>query len=131
MSSKNKMTMKQLEERKEKLDMEIKLLEQGFSDKASGLRDKLNLLADPAAYVKKHPFKSVAWAAGAGIVAGLLKPGRKRKRASGTADGGAGKSYGITSIFLEELRHLAVRKAMIYLSELIDQQMADYRKKEK
>jgi ElaB/YqjD/DUF883 family membrane-anchored ribosome-binding protein len=129
MSSYKKMSIKELQERKKKLDTEIKLLEQGFSNKASGLKEKLELLSNPAGYVKKHPFKSVAWAAGAGLLVGMLKP--KRKRGSSSTNTSPGRSYSITSVFLEELRHLAVRKAMHYLSDLIDQQMDDFKKKEK
>jgi ElaB/YqjD/DUF883 family membrane-anchored ribosome-binding protein len=124
MSREKKLSLKELQEKKKKLDMEIKLLEKGFAGRAEKAKAKIDAISNPAAYIRKHPFRTVAIAAGAGLVTGLLKP--KRRQPAGQAP--AGRSHGITSVFLEELRHLAVRKAMLYLSDLIDQQMADFQK---
>ncbi len=124
--------MKELQERKDQLDREIKLLEEGFSRKTTGVKEKLQIFTDPVGIVKKYPFKSVAYAAGSGLVIGLLKPHRRRKRGRNNLSESeiSKRSQGITSVLLNELRNLAVKKAVLYLSDLIDQQLAEYKGKE-
>lgn len=122
--------MIEVRERKEKLKQEIRLLESGFENRVTHLKDSINEIRKPARLIKNSPVKSVAIAVGIGFAVGLLK--KKRKRSSGSGQSAiepeGRRTPGITSFIVEELQHLAAQKAMMYLSELIDKQISGLKK---
>lgn len=123
--------MRDVRERKQKLEQEIELLEGGFHRRLSGLKGGMDELKEPTRYIKESPVKSVAMAAGIGFAIGLLKKKRKHSSGSGkgTTEPESRRSPGITSFIVEELQHLAAQKAMMYLSELIDRQISGLKKR--
>ena len=117
--------MKDVRERKQKLEQELHILEGDFQRRFSSLKGGVEELKEPTRYIKKNPFLSVAVAAGIGFTAGLLKKRRKRPEAGQiTGESESRRSPGITSFNIEELQHLAAQKAMMYLSDLIDKQIS-------
>lgn len=119
--------MDEVKERKKKLEMEIELLESGFGERISSVKTSIENVANPTNFVKRNPLKSVAVAAAAGFALGIIKRSRKKPR-SYTADKKSNPRSGISSILMNELKHMAVHKAMYYISELIDQQIAERKK---
>ena len=115
--------MSEIKERKKNLKDEIQLLESGFETRISKVKSNLGSAASPAKYVKKNPLKSVAIAAAAGFTLGILKRGKKKSQ-SYAPDKKTNPGTGISSILMNELKHMAVQKAMYYISDLVDQQIA-------
>ncbi len=118
--------MSEIRQRKEKLREEIKELEAGFEKRITTTKGIVSNTIQPANYIRKNPLKSVGTAVAAGFVFGLLK----RKRRGGREKTGkrSNVSSGFTSILMNELKHIAAQKAMVYLSELIDQQLSSRKK---
>lgn len=72
---------------------------------------------NPVSGIKKYPFKAVGIAVLAGAVFGLT--GRKStKKTSQRND-----KYGFGTLFLEEMKRLAVRRATEYISTIIDSEI--------
>ncbi|WP_069130968.1 DUF883 C-terminal domain-containing protein [Rhodohalobacter halophilus] len=113
--------MKEVKERKQKLKDEIRLLESGFENRITKAKSNLGQITGPTGYVKKNPIKSVAVAAAAGFTLGLLKRSNKSRSYSNSK---SNPRSGISSILMNELKHMAVQKAMYYLSDVVDQQLA-------
>jgi len=113
--------MEEVRARKVKLEEEIHLLESGFENRISKVKSSIGHAVNPAKYVKKNPLKSVAVAAAAGFTLGLLKRSNKSHKYSKPV---SNPGSGISSILMNELKHLAVQKAVNYLSDVVDQQLA-------
>ena len=122
--------MDQVRDRKKKLEQELQILEGDFQRRISSLKGGMDELKEPVDYIKRHPIKSVAVAAGLGFVTGLLK--RKRRGRIAASDGeesvSTRSSSGLTSYIVDELQHLAAQKAITYLSEIIDRQLSGIKK---
>jgi hypothetical protein len=117
--------MAEVKERKKKLEEEIRLLESGFEERISNVKEGMGSAINPKKYVKKNPLRSVAVAAAAGFTLGMLK---RSKRSRNYSKVKSNPRNGISSILMNELKHMAVQKAMYYISELVDQQIADRKK---
>ncbi|MDZ7757139.1 DUF883 C-terminal domain-containing protein [Rhodohalobacter sp.] len=115
--------MAEVKERKKKLEKEIQVLESGFEARISNLTKGVGIATNPKKYVKNNPLKSVAIAAAAGFTLGILKRSRKKSR-DYSPEKKSNPRSGISSILMNELKHMAVQKAMYYISELVDQQIA-------
>lgn len=119
--------MAEVKERKRKLEEEIRLLEVGFEKRFSNVKESVTTAANPVKYVKKNPIKSVAVAATAGFTLGLLKRSRKTR---GYSKVKSNPGSGLSSILMNELKHMAVHKAMNYLSDVVDQSLASRKRSE-
>jgi hypothetical protein len=114
--------MAEVKERKRKLEEEIRLLESGFEARISNVKKGVESVVNPKQYVKKNPLKSVAVAAAAGFTLGMLKRSKKSRNYSKVK---SNPGSGISSILMNELKHMAVQKAMYFISDLVDQQIAE------
>jgi hypothetical protein len=111
--------------RKETLKQEIHEIERGFGSRISGVKKGFDNTVRIKSNVQKSPLKSVAIAAGAGFLVGMLR--RKKKIVhSGRIPGNT-----LTSILVRELKQIAAQKAMFYLSEFVDQQISSFQKSKK
>lgn len=111
--------MEEVRVQKENLKKEIQLLESGFERRIQKARHKLGHFTSPSESIRRKPLRSVAIAAGVGFAAGILRRGRSGKKKVTHP----GTSGGFSSFLFNELKHVAARKAMFYLSELVDQQI--------
>ncbi len=117
--------MSDLKERKQKLKEEIQSLENGFDSRITHLKKGLLNTAHPTEYIKSNPIKSLAIGAAAGFTIGLLKRGKKSRSHSKKV---SNSRNGISSILMNELKHMAVQKTMYYISDLIDEQISSRKK---
>lgn len=113
--------------RKKEIKDDIQLLESGFEKRFSGISKGLKDTAKVKKYIVKHPFISVAAATGLGFLTGALR----RKKRGGKHSSGYSESpgSGLTSLVLGELKQIAARKAVHYISDLVDRQVSSYQKK--
>jgi len=116
---KNKtLSASELRERKEKLKRELDLIEDKYSGKISRAKNTVNRTLKPIKAIKENPLKAVGIAVVVGVLAGMS--GRK-KSSKYSNTGGAGT--GFSSLLMGELKRLAARKAMVYVSDIVDQEV--------
>ncbi|MCH8549119.1 MAG: hypothetical protein LAT80_09585 [Balneolaceae bacterium] len=129
MKKKNEYSLDEIKEQRERLQNEIRGLETGFSDRITKIKGELNSITTPVQKIREKPLKSVAIAAGVGFLAGILRRSRKSRKKSSAAPAAPvsppPSGSGFTSMLMNEMKHLAARKAMFYLSELIDRQISE------
>jgi hypothetical protein len=115
---------------KEELKQDIRKIEGDFKGRISNVKGTITEILHPAEQIKKYPFKAVGVALGVGLVYGLLKSSKKKRRRRENQESyhPAPPNSGFTSLLFDELKHLAARKAMHYMSDLIDQQVSSLKK---
>jgi ElaB/YqjD/DUF883 family membrane-anchored ribosome-binding protein len=127
LKNKDKITMAEVRNRKESLKQEIRLLEGDFERRVNVLKSSVNDIRKPSLAIRKNPLKSVAITVVAGFTVGILRrKSRPGKKGNGTV---TGRSSGLTSFIIDELQHIAAKKILEYLSELLDRQLTDYMNK--
>lgn len=117
--------MADLQERKKKLKKELENIKASVGGSASEVKDDVISSILPVEHIKKQPFKAVGIAVVAGFILGLPRLRGKNKK------GGDSKSYGFSSMLIEELKRMAARKAMIYITELVDDEVMPRIRKKK
>lgn len=127
MKKKNELSMQEIKERRESLQNEISSLEDGFGDRISTIKSGLKNISRPTEKIREKPLKSVAIAIGAGFLVGIARRSRKSKKQNSAPVAPQPPKSGFSSILMNELKHLASRKAMFYLSEFIDRQISELR----
>lgn len=110
-------SMSELQARKKKLKQELEYIKASVGNSASEVRDDVISSILPVEKIKKQPFKAVGIAVVAGFILGL--PRLRGKRVKGEKI----KTYGFSSMLMDELKRMAARKAMIYITELVDDQV--------
>lgn|GEM_PF-720822 len=117
--SKNKtLSASELRERKEKLKRELDQIEEKYSSKITRAKNTVNRTLKPVKTIKESPFKAVGIAVIVGVLAGMTG----RKKSSAQSDSG-GSGLGFSSLLMGELKRLAARKAMVYVSDIVDQEV--------
>lgn len=118
-----KVTMKLIRSRKQELEGDIELLERGFENRFSRVSKKFNNTVQLKKFIKKSPFIAVAAATGLGLIVGLTK---KKKKVKSNDDYIESPDSGITSLIYGELKRVAARKAVHYISDLVDRKVSSY-----
>ncbi len=76
--------------------------------------------------IRKNPFKAVGVSIGVGFVVGFLTGGSRRRSRRPIAHG-----TGFSSLFMAELKRVAAQRAMLYLSDMLDEKvMPRFKEKE-
>jgi len=121
--------MEKITAHKEELKQDIRKIEGDFKGRISNVKGTITEILHPTEQIKKYPFKAVGVALGVGLVCGLLKSSKKkRRRESQESYHPTPPGSGFTSLLLNELKHLAARKAIHYMSDLIDEQVSSLKK---
>ena len=118
--------MSEITAHKEELKEEIRNLESGFELRVKKTKERVMGTLKPVKQIKKNPFIAVGAAVGIGLLIGLM--GRSKKRSYHSAPQAVPPKDGISSLLLSELKHLAARKATLYLSDLIDQKISSFKR---
>lgn len=118
-------SMTDLQARKKKLKQELENIKASVGSSASEVKDDVISSILPVERIKKQPFKAVGIAVVAGFILGLPRLRGKRVK------GGEVKSYGFSSMLIDELKRMAARKAMIYITELVDDEVMPRIRKKK
>ena len=120
--------MKQINDRKRELENEINRVEEKYSSRAETLQKSVESALKPVQKIRDKPFTAV----GISIVIGFLAGSAGRKKRTKKAikdtdttynDTGSGRGRGFTSVLTTELKRLAARKAMVFITEWVDQKL--------
>jgi ElaB/YqjD/DUF883 family membrane-anchored ribosome-binding protein len=125
LSNKDDISLSDLQARKKNLELELEKIKESVSTSASDVKDGIISSVLPVERIRKKPFKSIGIAIAAGFILGL--PRLRGKRIKGESV----KSYGFSSMLIDELKRMAARKAMIYITDLIDDEVMPRIRKKK
>jgi ElaB/YqjD/DUF883 family membrane-anchored ribosome-binding protein len=123
--SKKKHSVDEIQLRKQKLKQEIDLIEQKYSKKATKLSNGIQNTLKPIQTIRDNPLKSLGISVAVGLVLGLS--GRRKRsstKTSSTDDIGSGNSdTGFSSLLMSELKRMAAKRAMMYISDIVDRKV--------
>lgn len=115
------LTIDQIKQRKEKLQQEIDHIEEKYSRKATKIEGRIQSTLQPIQTIQKNPLKSIGVAIAVGFLIGYS--GRKKSKTSQSNQSTHtydSDSSGFTPLLMNELKRMAVHRAMIYLTGLVD-----------
>lgn len=118
MSNRNNITLKSIKQRKQELKAEIDRIETKYSDQTSKIENSVKKALQPMKEIRKKPFKALGVSIGVGFVVGFLTGGSRKKRREPI-----GYGTGFSSLFMAELKRVAAQRAMLYLSDMLDEKV--------
>jgi len=123
--SKAKNEMGEIQLRKEKLQNEINLIEKKYSRQATRISNGIQNTLKPIQTIRDHPFKSLGAAIGAGLLLGLAGRRKHKQRDSPTNSESSSSSNGsgFSSLLVSELKRMAAKRAMFYISDFVDRKV--------
>lgn len=111
--------------RKQKLQDEIDSIEQKYSKKATKISNGIQKTLKPIKTIRENPLKSVGVSIALGVIVGLS--GRRKKKSDTSSSDypvSSGTSgTGFTNLLMSELKRMAAKRAMMYISDIIDQRV--------
>jgi len=123
--SKNKHSVKEIQLRKQKLQQEIDLIEQKYTNKATKVSKGFQNTLKPIRTIRNNPLKSLGISIAIGFVLGLSGRSKRTSTKSQSDDGkqsGNGDS-GFSSLLMNELKRMAAKRAMMYISDIVDRKV--------
>lgn len=127
--SRKKTDIQDIKLRKQTLQQEIDLIEEKYTQKAKKISSGVQSTFKPIQKIREYPLRSV----GISFAVGLLIAASGRSRRKSTSDYGqeSGTNIsssrtqddGFTSLLMNELKRMAARRAMIYISDLLDKKV--------
>ena len=124
MSSK-KTDIEEIKLRKQKLQQEIDLIEDKYTRKAKKISGGVQNTLKPLQTIRDNPFKSLGISVAVGILIGAS--GRRKSEKRSDNESGAtvttSKNDGFTSLLMSELKRMAAKRAMMYISDLVDKKV--------
>lgn len=117
------LTIDEIKLRKKKLQQEIDHIEEKYSQKATKIEGRIRSTLQPIQTIQKNPFKSIGAAIAVGFIIGYS--GRKKSKTSQSQPTQSTHTFdtepsGFTPLLMNELKRMAVHRAMIYLTGLVD-----------
>jgi hypothetical protein len=131
LSKKEGLNIYDIKLRKKKLQDEIQHIEDKYSRKASKISGGIQSTLKPIQKIKKHPLKAVAASIAFGLIIGVSgrrksksKSESKTQSPDSDADDYSGReSTGFTSHLISELKRMAAKRAIVYISEFVDRKV--------
>jgi len=122
LSKKNKKTLQEFNQRKNRIEAELNQIHNNFDSSVSSIRDSVLHSVIPADRIRKKPFKSIGLAVLVGFVVGLPKFRGKKNRKNGA---GSNRSLGLTNLMVDEIKRLVAQKAAGYIMDMFDAKLSD------
>lgn len=124
--SKKKHRIEEIQLRKQKLQDEISLIEEKYSQKANKLSSGIQNTLKPIQSIRDNPLKSLGISIAVGVVIGLSGRRKKSSKSPASSDSGGqsvGGDSGFSSMLMSELKRMAAKRAMMYISDIIDRKV--------
>ncbi len=110
--------MKEIKVRKKELQDEINRIEEKYGNKASRVQSGIERTMQPIRKIRENPIASVGISIAIGFLIG--QAGRKKSKTKKTDYSG---KRGFSSLFMNELKYMAVHKMMLYFSDMLDKKI--------
>lgn len=127
LSSKNNTTLKELEQRKKRIETELNQIHHNLDNSFNNVKASLIRSIDPSDRIRKKPLKSLGIVVITGFAIGLMKGRRKRSVENGRV---LHQKSGIANLMFDEVRRLAARKAALYFLDLVEANLPGFDKSE-
>lgn len=123
--SKNKHQVKEIQLRKQKLQQEIDLIEEKYSSKATKVSKGIQNTLKPIQTIRDNPLKSLGISIAIGVVLGLSGRSKRTssKSRSDSGDSSGKGDSGFSSLLMNELKRMAAKRAMMYISDIVDRKV--------
>lgn len=117
-------TMTELEERKRKLAEELDQIQEDLDESVDDVKRDITSKTNPAYWVQNYPFETVGGALLGGFLIGY-RPNSRGSVSSSTSQTSSSSSSGggLKETLINELKRIAMKKAMEKFSEILDAQM--------
>lgn len=134
LATKRNISLDELERRKERLKRELEELHGSLDDTVVRTRDSLVSNLNPASRVRKAPLRTLGVALAVGLVVGWVRSGRKKRKKKKQEEKllsgrnhlemdrnmrAAAVKSGMLHYFLDEMKHLAARRAAHMLMDVV------------
>ncbi len=123
MSDHKKSNIEEIQVRKERLQNELEAIETKYAAKIGGVKRMVNGSLKPAQKIRRNPLKAVGYAVLVGFAVGLVRKKRSSKKNKQQQVQNGESTIGFTSLLMSELKRLAARKAMLFVSEMVDKEV--------
>jgi ElaB/YqjD/DUF883 family membrane-anchored ribosome-binding protein len=131
LGKKNDISLASIRQRKKELQEEIDRIETTYSQKVSKLEGGIQNTLKPLRNIRRRPFTYVGLSIAVGFLAGYA--GRKKRvrppavnqneTEQSTSPVKNKKSNGFTSMLLREIKRMAARRAMVYITDVVDKKI--------
>jgi len=125
-SNLKKSNIEDIQIRKERLKNENEAIETKYAAKIGGLKKMVNSSLKPAQNIRRNPIKSIGYAVLIGFAVGLVRKkssSKKSKKREIEAESSDNQKLRFTSLLMDELKRLAARKAMVFVSDMVDKEI--------
>lgn len=123
MSEHQKSNIEEIQLRKERLKNELSFIEKKYAAKIGGVKKAVDSSLKPAQTIRRNPIKAVGYAVLVGFAVGLVKNSRSSKQKNNKDNHNGESRIGFTSLLADELKRLAARKAMVFISDMVDNEV--------
>ena len=120
------MSVEKIKQRKKDLQDEVDRIETTYTKRVSKIEGGIRKTLQPIKNVKKRPFVSLSVSIAAGFLLGISgkrKSLNKAAKSSNPSEHQKRDRYGFTSMLISELKRVAARRAMIYITGMVDQKV--------
>lgn len=104
--------------RKEELQDEIDQIENKYTQKVTKIKRRIQNTLKPVKTIRDKPIKALGVSIALGFIIGIS--GRKKSKADPVVNNSVASDPGFTSMLMNELKRVAARRAMIYITDLVD-----------
>lgn len=132
MSDKERLNMAGIRLKKQQLHDDLEVLEDSFEDRIKSVKSNILKSVNLSVPIKENPVKAVGIAIAAGLIYGLSRP-KKRKRRVRSDDPGRMEyedpgsmnmpSIGLRTLMMDEIKRMAARRAALYISDMMDKKI--------
>lgn len=132
MSDKERLTMAGIRLKKKQIEDELEFLEDSFESRLQGVKSNFIKAVNLSEPIKENPVKAVGIAIAAGLIFGLSRPKRKKKK-NRVVDPTRIEHVeyeepelpvlGFRTLLFDEIKRIAARRAALYISEMMDKKI--------
>lgn len=121
MSKRKDWSLHEINARKEELQDEITQIENKYTQKVTKIERRIKSTLKPVKTIRKKPLKALGVSIALGFLIGIS--GRKKSKSDPVVNNSVASEPGFTSLLMNELKRLAARRAMVYITDIVDQKV--------
>lgn len=106
--------------RKEELQDEIDQIENKYTQKVTKYKRRIHNTLKPVKTIRDKPIKALGVSIALGFIIGITGRNKSKSDPVPVVNNSVGSDPGFTSMLMNELKRMAARRAMIYITDLVD-----------
>lgn len=117
------LSIDEIKERKKILIEKIEGIEGKYTQKATSIEGKVRKTLKPIHLIRQNPLKSLGASIAVGFLIGIVGRKKSTSTSSSPSSPGGSSGTGFTSLLISELKRMAAHRAMLYVSDIVDQKV--------